>query len=295
MAERQPELAVTLREPLPWADHIQLVRAAEESGYRAAFVPKVGTREAFAQLAGFAAATATLRVGTGVVAVGSRTPAIIAAGALTLHELSGERFVLGLGAGFGTLGDLSATAKETRAAMAANPLPVSAAPEVWFAALGDRAVALAAREADGVLLNWCTPERAAGAVEIVRRERGPDVPFTVAVYLRACLTGVDDGASFAALAEITRGYASIPHYLRQFEVMGFGAEARAAARGEPVPERLVDAICVRGGRDEVRARTEAFAAAGVDLVAVYPVPAREPVSSMLGTILTAAPDPTVAR
>ncbi|MCA1726630.1 MAG: LLM class flavin-dependent oxidoreductase [Actinobacteria bacterium] len=290
-----PQLAVALREPLPWADLLELVRTAEDTGYEAVFVPETGNREAFGQLAGFAAATSRVRVGTGVVSVESRSPVIVAAGAVTLHEASGGRFVLGLGAGFAPLATLSQSAKEIRAAMEASPVPHDTLPPVWFAALGDRAVALAAREADGVILNWCTPERAADAVEIIRRERGGLDGFTVAVYLRCSLTGIKDEAPFEALAEVSRVYAALPHYRRQFEAMGLGPEAQRAAAGEPVPERLVDAICVRGGRDAFRARADAFAQAGVDLVVVYPVPAREPASSMLGTILAAAPDTTVER
>jgi alkanesulfonate monooxygenase SsuD/methylene tetrahydromethanopterin reductase-like flavin-dependent oxidoreductase (luciferase family) len=291
-----PRLAVALREPLPWADLLGLVRTAEDARYERVFVPETANREAFGQLAGFAAATTTLGLGTGVIAIESRAPATIAAGAATLQESSGGRFVLGLGAGFAGLSALQSAAKEVRAAMDASPLPMESPPPVWFAALGDRAVAAAAEEADGVLLNWCSPERVAGAAEIVRRERGGDGAgdgFTMAVYVRCCLTGVDDGAPLEALAEATRLYAAIPHYRRQFEAMGLGAEAEAAASGEPVPERIVDAVCIRGGREAFRARAAEYLQAGADLVVVYPVPARDAASSMLGTILAAAPDPAI--
>jgi 2-methylisocitrate lyase-like PEP mutase family enzyme len=75
------------------------------------------------------------------------------------------------------------------------------------------------------------------------------------------------------------------------------AEAAVGAhrRGDPaaVPEALVDALCVRGGRDEAVARLDEYRAAGADLVVVYPVPAQDPASSLLGTIMAAAPDPSV--
>ena len=292
---RAPRLAVALREPLPWTGLLELVQTAEETGYETVFVPEVGNREAFSQLAGFAAATSRIGLATGVVSVESRTPATIAAGAVTVHEASGGRLVLGLGAGFGTLSDLRTAAKEVRAAMANSPLPAARTPPVWFAALGDRTVAVAAREADGVLLNWCTPERVADAARIVRKERHAASGFTVAVYVRCCLTGVDDAAPFEALAEAARTYAALPHYGRQFESMGLGSEASEAARGGPVAERLVDAVCIRGGREAFRARAAEYADAGADLVVVYPVPAHEPASSILGTILAAAPDPSVER
>jgi 2-methylisocitrate lyase-like PEP mutase family enzyme len=91
----------------------------------------------------------------------------------------------------------------------------------------------------------------------------------------------------------------MPAYQRQLEAEGLGDLADAAAdarrRGDPagVPEELVDALCVRGGRDEALARLDEYRAAGADLVVVYPVTAQEPASSLMGTIMGAAPDPSV--
>src|SRR5260370_30620427 len=54
----------------------------------------------FSALAAAAAATECLRVGTMVLCNDFRHPAIVAHEAATLHELSGGRFELGLGAGW---------------------------------------------------------------------------------------------------------------------------------------------------------------------------------------------------
>jgi 2-methylisocitrate lyase-like PEP mutase family enzyme len=56
---------------------------------------------------------------------------------------------------------------------------------------------------------------------------------------------------------------------------------------------LVDALCIRGGRDEAMERIDRYREAGADLVVVYPVPAQEALSSLMATIMTAAPDPAV--
>lgn len=300
MAERQsgPRLAVALREPLPWPELLGLVRTAEETGYEAVFVPEVGHREAFSQLAAMATSTSRLRLASGVVSLESRTPQATAAAALTVHELSGGRHVLGVGAGHRSLSELLAYDSQLRQALTAHAL--GPAPPVWFAALGDRVVEAAAERADGVLLNWCTPERVADAVQAVRR-RDPQRPFTVGVYVRCCLTGVADDAPLEALRLAAATYASLPHYRRQFEAMGLGDGAAAAARAladgdvTAVPESFVDALCVRGGRDAFRERALAFARAGADVVVVYPVAARDAASSLLATLLAAAPDPAVER
>ena len=55
------------------------------------------------------------------------------------------------------------------------------------------------------------------------------------------------------------------------------------------------ALTVSGGRTQALARFDAFREAGADLVLCYPVAALEPLSSVLGTLLAAAPDPAVER
>jgi hypothetical protein len=61
-----------------------------------------------------------------------------------------------------------------------------------------------------------------------------------------------------------------------------------------VPESFVRALTVMGGRRDVMERGRAYGDAGADLVLWYPVPAAlDPVSSVMGTIMAAAPDPTV--
>jgi len=177
-------------------------------------------------------------------------------------------------------------------------------PSIWLAALGDRMVALSGEIADGVLLNWCTPERVAAA-RATASERaaaaGRDpARITVAVYVRACL-GVDEDVALLALKEMTGRYASLPHYHRQFEAMGLGEEAALAAKAfdggriHDVPDGLVRTLTVAGGRAEALARFREFHEAGADLVLCYPVAALDPFSSILGTVLGAAPHPALER
>src|SRR5580765_6643531 len=94
-------MGLVLRDPLPWNDALRVVRTAEASGYEAVFVPEITAREAFSTLTGFGAATDRLRLGTGVVTLQSRTPVLTAMAAATVHDVSGGRCILGIGAGSG--------------------------------------------------------------------------------------------------------------------------------------------------------------------------------------------------
>ena len=93
---------------------------------------------------------------------------------------------------------------------AALRLPLPAPVPIWIAALGPRAMRLAGEIADGVILNWCTPERVAEARDAIRAAAGeagrdPDA-VTIAVYVRASFSDRADEALLAAAAE----YASYP-------------------------------------------------------------------------------------
>ena len=327
-----PRLGVVLRDPLPWPDEREIVATAEDAGYEAVFVPEIDGREAFGTLTGFAHASEQLLLGTGVVTVWSRTPVLAAMAAKTVNDMSGGRMILGVGAGSPTgLGAGSAVQGATPLRLveeyvrvvreAASGEPVSTGPigdpfgaagfvssiparpfPVWLAALGDRMVGLAGRAADGVLLNWCPPERVAAARATLERAaagagRDP-ADVTVAVYVRACL-GIEEEHALPPLQAMTGLYASIPHYARKFESVGLGAEAHAAAaaiaagRRREVPVALVRALTITGGRADAQERFAAYREAGADLILLYPVAALEPVSSVMGTVLAAAPNPSI--
>jgi alkanesulfonate monooxygenase SsuD/methylene tetrahydromethanopterin reductase-like flavin-dependent oxidoreductase (luciferase family) len=288
-----------VRVPMSFEDLAQAVTLAEDTGYQAVFVPDHGVWDPFALLAAFAHRTSRLNLATGVVTVATRTAEAMIAGAATVQRVSDGRAVLGVGSGpernvervSQVIGDVGTRLPDG--------IPV------YLAALGPRMVAAAGGVADGVLLNWCPPSRVRRAREQLERTARPVVevghdppPVNVAVYVRACF-GHDEEHAVAALREAVATYAAIPTYRAQLEAEGLGRAADAAAeahdrgRIDQVPVELVDALCVRGGRDQALARLEEYRAAGADLVVVYPVTAQEPVSSLLGTIMAAAPDPSV--
>ncbi len=108
--------AFALRDPYPWNDLAGLVRAGESLGYRALFLPEVGARDTLAALTGLAEVTSSLLLGTGVVPLPSRSPALLAMAAATAQERSGGRLVLGLGTGRAVPGALDRLRRTVRGA-----------------------------------------------------------------------------------------------------------------------------------------------------------------------------------
>ena len=274
----------------------QLRAAAREAaglGFASLWTPAGGVPDSFHVCAAWMQDT-PLRTGISVVpAARMWTPLGLAAQAATLAQLSGGRFVLGVGTGGygpgfwasaglpnrpiavmreyvtairGLLAGEQVTAGEiiagdrtgagspgwlATAALGVKDLP--AAP-VYLAALGPQMLRLAGETADGVLLNWATPERIAFSraetdAGSARAGRAPgSVPLTM--YIRVC---IDDDVARArqAFGAQVLGYAmgrpGIPHsagYRGLFAQMGFDAELteleQRRDQGTGLPE-LVDA------------------------------------------------------
>ena len=76
---------------------VDYVVGAERLGATSVWVPEFWAHDALTPLGVLAQATETMRLGTAIVQVGTRTPAMLAMSAMTLQELSGGRFILGIG------------------------------------------------------------------------------------------------------------------------------------------------------------------------------------------------------
>ena len=76
---------------------VTCVQLAEQLGYESAWVAEGHGGDQFAILSACATATATIRLGTDITSVFVRTVPTIAMAAMTVDELSGGRFMLGVG------------------------------------------------------------------------------------------------------------------------------------------------------------------------------------------------------
>jgi F420-dependent oxidoreductase-like protein len=77
---------------------LDLIRRAEALGYYAAWTSEAYGSDAVAPAAWILANTTKIKVGTAIMQMPARTPAMTAMTAMTLASLSGNRFILGLGA-----------------------------------------------------------------------------------------------------------------------------------------------------------------------------------------------------
>jgi alkanesulfonate monooxygenase SsuD/methylene tetrahydromethanopterin reductase-like flavin-dependent oxidoreductase (luciferase family) len=230
---------------LPFAHLRAAAREAGQLGFESLWTPAGGVPDSFHVCGAWLQDTA-LRTGISVVpAARMWTPPGLAAQAATLAQLSGGRFVLGLGTGgYGPgfwasvgLADrpiavmreyltqvralvAGETATASRADIGAGSpgWPRSASigvadlppAPVYLAALGPQMLRLAGEVADGALLNWATPEHiAASRAQIdqgcARAGREP-AGVPMTMYIRVCIDD-DVAAARQALAAQVLGYA----------------------------------------------------------------------------------------
>ena len=81
-----------------WASGRDFVVEAEKLGLDICWVAEAWGSDAPSAIGYYAACTNRMLLGSGVIQVGTRTPVAIAQAAITLSNLSGGRFLLGLGA-----------------------------------------------------------------------------------------------------------------------------------------------------------------------------------------------------
>jgi len=247
------------RELLPARTLVEHAAVADRLGYDSLWVPEGSGREALAMLSAMAGVTLRLRLATGILPIFSRPPALVAMAAATLADLTGGRFVLGLGvghpaiveAGYGVryrepLRAVRECVAIVRAALAGETVtydgqvfrvqefrlesrPRHSVP-IYLAALGEQMLRTAGEIADGVILNWSTParvRRAVGVVRLAARQAGRDpAAVTVVCFVRAVVTEQPE-AAWLVLRRLVATYAAMPAYARMFEAAGFSREVQA--------------------------------------------------------------------
>ncbi len=239
---------------------LDLARRAESLGYTDAWSMEGFGNDAFSPLAAAAAVTEKLRLGTAIVPVFTRPPALIAMSAATVQQISNGRLILGLGISTPTIVDqwmgvpfqkpvtrvretvaaLRAIFAKERVVMSGKTLRINGfrldaefdtPPPIFIAAQGPQMLRLAGELGDGMITNFVTPEAVPGMLAHVSEgaiAAGKD-PAEQDVVCRIVVV-VDENVE-RARAELRRAltvYVTVPQYNQFFRGIGFEHEATEA-------------------------------------------------------------------
>ena len=239
------------------------VRLAESLGYESIYTTHIAARDSLTVLTRYATVTEKVRLGTGVLPIFSRTPVSCAQTAATIDEISGGRFVLGIGVShkvtvenwYDTEISKPVTQMREYASICRAILDGATPPEgqffntrfafmgyparpelpIYIAALSPKMLQLAGEIADGVMLWLCNPDYIRETVlpEVTKgRERagrsmdGFDVVAAVPVAVSD-----DPNAARDAFRKDLIPYASLPFYRKMLERSGFGEDLAAFDAG----------------------------------------------------------------
>lgn len=207
-----------------------------------------------------------LRIGTGVIRSADYDYALLLARLHTLSEMSGGRFVLGVGTGAGT-GRAAIDALILLATRLRGDYPEQQKPPIFFAALKKRALRAAYHNADGAILNFCSPEY----VRKILPEGFGRKGFSLACYIKLFFAEKDETAR-SMLVDEMKAYNQIPQYHAMFEEIGsadsIGRLDQEKAQG--IPDDLLKISSANPSGDEVGRILVRFSRAGVDLPIIYP-------------------------
>jgi probable F420-dependent oxidoreductase len=306
-----PPLALSL--PLTGVDArsaVDVARQAEARGYAACWNAEVQGPDAFTTLGALAVAT-DLELGVAVVPAQTRTAVVLGMSAVSLAELTGGRFTLGIGASSevivgrwaGQPFDRPLTAvRETVEAIRPllsgersaydgtlvqvggykphAPPPGGRVPLV-LGALNPRSCRLVGElGVDGVALNQLAPRHVAPILAQVAEGAGQALPDDFRVVARLFCAVTDDVPTVRQLVKaVFAPYLATRAYNAFYRWMGYEDEAQGVldaggdrrAMAGALSDRLIDELFCLGTAEEVATKVAAYADAGVTVPVIQPL------------------------
>jgi len=251
----------------------QFAQTVEKAGYKALWIPEAVGREPFAHATYLLDHTERLSIATGIANIWARDAITMAAASKTVAELSGGRFVLGIGVSHKPLvlnlrghsydkpySYMKEYLPKMKSALYRAPQPKEEVPIV-IAALHPKMLALSAAQTRGTHTYFVPPEHTAKA----RAQIGPE-PWICAA--QAVILERDATKARAAARQYMKTYVPrLPNYTNNLKALGY----TDADFANGCNDHLVDDIVAWGSEEKIRDRIEAHLKAGATHVCILPI------------------------
>jgi probable F420-dependent oxidoreductase len=302
---------LTLPLPLtPLESQPELVKRAEAAGYTDLWSGETNGPDGFTPIAFAAAQTERVRVGTGVVGVFTRGPALLAQQAAAMADASSGRFALGIGASSDRIVEgwngipfekpytkVAATVDYLKVALAGDRAPggfkLEAAPAhpipLVLAALRGRMLRLAVDKADGAFTNFLP---LSGLPQVVEGIDGAPEGFELLCRF-FCLPGEREQVELVARFMFS-SYITVPVYEAFYRWLGHGdaidpmvaawqaGDRQAAAAAAPWD--LIEDMFIFGEPGAMKERLGAFVAGGITLPILTPITTPDKLGELIDSL-----------
>jgi len=294
----RPGMTVPL--PGPLQTHKDKLSELADMGYTDIWSAEADGADAFTPLALAAAWEPRLRLGTAIVPAFTRSPALFAQSVASMADAAPGRFAIGIGSSSNViverwngipfeepykkvrdvvrfLNDALAGEKVTKEydtfkvdgfRLGIKP---EVKPQILVAALREGMLRLAAREADGTIINWLSPEDVTRVAEVVHGA-AEGTPKEIVARIFVCPSSNTEAVRAAARFAIA-AYLNVPVYADFHAWLGRGdllkgmwdnwkAGDRKAALAA-IPDEVVDALIIHGSPEYCRDRIRQYFDNGV--------------------------------
>lgn len=295
---RRPGMTVPL--PGPLHTHRQGLAELADLGYTDIWSAEADGADGFTPLALAAAWEPRLRLGTAIIPAYTRSPACLAQCVASLADAAPGRVAVGIGSSSNVIIErwnglpferpyqkvrdvvrfLRDALSGEKVARSYDTFTVSGfrlgvrpevPPAILVAALREGMLRLAGREADGVIINWLSPDDVPTVTKVVREAAGGAEREVVARIF--CCPSENTEVVRAAARFAIAAYLSVPVYAEFHRWLGRGdllqgmwdawAAGDRKAAVAAIPDSVVDDLVVHGAPAACRDRIQAYVANGV--------------------------------
>lgn len=252
---------------------VEFAQNVEKAGYKTLWIPEAVGREPFAHAAYLLSNTDGLNLATGIANIWARDAYTMAAATNTVAEMSGGRFVLGIGVSHKPIvanlrghdynkpySYMKEYLPKLKDIFYQAPKPAEPAPIV-IAALHPKMLALSAAQSHGTHTYFVPPEHTAK----VREQIGPE-PWICAA--QAVILEKDATKARTMARQYMKTYVPrLPNYTNNLKNLGWTDEHFENG----CSDELVDAIVAWGSEEQIQDRFDAHLKAGATHVCFLPI------------------------
>ena len=263
---------------------VDLAVEIEKRGFSGIYCPSFG--DAIGLCQSIAEKTESIQFGTSIVNMYTRHAQDYASSAAFVHEISGGRFVFGVGVSHGPMNDrLSITTgkpiEDTRKFINSYKTAerLGELPPLIIAAMRDKMISLAAKESNGIVFANAARSAVEGSLERMRMKHKITDEFFIGGMIPVCISNNRESAA-AVNRKTLSMYVGLPNYQNYWKSIGYEEEMELiekavskkdyASLPKLMTDKWLEDVSLFGSHSEVREGIEKWYETGLKTPILVP-------------------------